>query len=425
MLWGLWGCLDPDKLLSPTHADLRQIAEMVSPFLTESFARLPRDSGVKQFLAGSNHYGWEVKRKLVWLGTNSYLFGPLFPAYVDRTVASPSVGTTDDFICQHCTLWSGLGAIDILAGALDIPEADRETLRHWYERHAAPFRVLSRRDNGKETETIEVRNLVNGQPYTVRMNAPDCPFQPGNLVFGSLTPWRGEWYWSGEQQKWDELSPAAEADLRKNMLEKSSAITYRYCPERAAMARESVSRHHARFLEYYGDDLVVFPDGLSAAAAEQKKMEADWRAAPSEQVARIMAERGLTRPCPPMQFPQEFLECDNGIGSFSDPAEGQEYMRDVQSSSGRFQETGPRPDRSRDGGIRQFIESHAISPAFVLRLVREYGAESIGAAYLIRDFKPDKDLACLLRRHKGHFYRNRYPSLSLIGEVSSQDRPNG
>ena len=349
MLWGLWGCLDPEKLLSPTHADLQQIAEVVSPFLTESFARLPRDSGVKQFLAGSNHYGWEVKRKLVWLGTNSYLFGPLFPAYVEEHGGNPSVGTTDDFICQHCTLWSGLGAIDILAGALDLPEADRETLRHWYERHAAPFRVLSRRDNGKETETIEVRNLVNGQPYTVRMNTPDCPFQPGNLVFGSLTPWRGEWYWSGEQQKWDELSPAAEADLRKNMLEKNSAITYRYCPERAAMARESVRKHHARFLEYYGDDLAVFPDGLSAAAAEQKKREEEWRAAPPEKVAQFMAERGLTRPCPPMHFPQGVFGMRQWNWLLLRSSRGPGIHEGVQPRSGRFQEAGSGADRNRDG----------------------------------------------------------------------------
>ena len=39
--------------------------------------------------------------------------------------------------------------------------------------------------------------------------------------------------------------------------------------------------------------------------------------------------------------------------------------------------------------------------------------------YLIEDFEADKDLACLLHRHKGHFYRRRYPSLSLIGVMDS------
>ena len=95
--------------------------------------------------------------------------------------------------------------------------------------------------------------------------------------------------------------------MRKDMLEKSSAITYRYCPDRAAMARASVSRHHARFLEFYGDDLVMFPNGLSAAAAEQKKREEEWQAAPPEKVAQFMTERGLTRRCPPMHFPKGFF----------------------------------------------------------------------------------------------------------------------
>jgi hypothetical protein len=56
----------------------------------------------------------------------------------------------------------------------------------------------------------------------------------------------------------------------------------------------------------------------------------------------------------------------------------------------------------------------AISPAFVRRLVRDYGPESIAAAFLIRDTQNYPYLDYLLRRHKGHFYRNRYPSVSVI-----------
>lgn len=419
LLWGLWRSFAPEKLLSPTHTDLRQMAGKVSSFLAESFARLPHDSGVKHFLCGSSHYGWEIKRKLVWLGTKSYLFGPLFPEYVERHGGSRSVATTDDFICQNCSLWSGLGAIDILAGALDLPETDRATLRLWYERHAAPYRVVTRRDNAKETEIIEVRNLVSGQTYRVRMNTPDCPFQAGQVVFGSLTPWRSEWYWSGEQRLLAELSLAAEADLRKHMLEKESALTYRYCAERVDMARKSVERHHGRFVEYYGNDFVLFGNGLCAAAAEQKRMEAEWQAAPPEKVQRLMKERGLTRACPPLHFPREFLECEQGIGCFFNSAEGQEYLREFNPVLAGLRKRGRGLTDNEMEGIRHLVESPAISPAFVLRMVREHGAQSIGAAYLIDDFEADKDLACLLRRHKGHFYRRRYPSISLIGVVES------
>ena len=63
--------------------------------------------------------------------------------------------------------------------------------------------------------------------------------------------------------------------------------------------------------------------------------------------------------------------------------------------------------------IQNLIESPAISSAFVERLVKEYGGRAIGKAYLIRDFQPDPDLAYLLRRFKGKFFRNRYPNLAF------------
>jgi hypothetical protein len=64
--------------------------------------------------------------------------------------------------------------------------------------------------------------------------------------------------------------------------------------------------------------------------------------------------------------------------------------------------------------IRSLVIEDAISPQFVRRVVHEYGDESIAATFFI---EPDPDgvyLEYLLRRYKGHFYRNRYPSISII-----------
>ena len=197
LLWTLWTNLPTSEGLSPTHPNLLQLAQVAGTFLEARFAPLPKDSGVKNFLASPSQFGWEIKRKLIWLGTKSYVFRWVFADYISRLKAAATIGNTDDFICQESTVWAGLGAIDILAGALDVSAEDRATLRTWYERHAAFYRVLSRQDRGGQTETILLCNLVNRQPYTVRMDTPQCPFHPGQVVFGSLTPWRGEWYWSG------------------------------------------------------------------------------------------------------------------------------------------------------------------------------------------------------------------------------------
>jgi len=72
-----------EVLLSPAHGDLKRLAEAAGGLLTERFARVPRDSGVARFLASPNEYGWDIKRKLVWLGIDSYLFRCFFRRYLD------------------------------------------------------------------------------------------------------------------------------------------------------------------------------------------------------------------------------------------------------------------------------------------------------------------------------------------------------
>ena len=277
-LWNLWPCFNPERVISPAHEDLKRLAEVASRLLAERFARLPRDSGVTRFLASSNEYGWDIKRKLVWLGINSYLFRFLFLKYVDDHQRELDIQTKDDFVCQHCTVWSGLGVADVLAGTLDVPTEDRATLRTWHERHRSFFRVITRHEDGGELKFITARNLVNGQPYTIRMNMADCSFMPGMVVSGAVTPWRGEWYWSGAQKIFKNMPEHEEANFRKEMLERSSSIAYRYCPAEATKALKFTREMHSRFVAHYRGDLVVFPDGLALAAAEQKRMVAEWRA---------------------------------------------------------------------------------------------------------------------------------------------------
>jgi hypothetical protein len=64
--------------------------------------------------------------------------------------------------------------------------------------------------------------------------------------------------------------------------------------------------------------------------------------------------------------------------------------------------------------LRQLLHSDAISPQFVRKLMQEYGDASIAAAFLMPQAWDKHYLEYLLRRHKGHFYRNRYPSLTII-----------
>jgi hypothetical protein len=417
LLWNSWHWINPERMLSPTHEDLKRLAEVAGHLLVERFAHLPKDSGVKRFLATPNDYGWDIKRKLLWMGINSYLFRFLFFKYLDDQQRDPDIDAKDDFVCGHCTEWSGLGVIDVLSGTLDLPEQDRVTLRTWYERHRSFFRVLARHEEGGEVKTITARNVVNGQPYTIRMNMPDCPFEPGMVVYGALTPWRGEWVWSGMQKTFENIPEHEEGNLRKEMLETASAIAYRYCTDQAAKALEFTRELHAKFVTHHGNDLVVFPDGLEMAAAEQKRMAVEWRMADPEHVAHVMQEHGLAHPRPRMKLPPEVLNHDQGIGVFSNPDEGQEIALRFNLVLSGLRKRGAGLTEDEMETLQRLVTDAAISPAFIRRLVAEHGVESLAETFLMRNAPPALALEFLLRRQKGHFYRKRHPTLSLLQET--------
>ena len=111
----------PDLVLSPDHRDLHRLADTLAGALRT--ADYSKGSESKRLLDTPNDFAWDVKRKLVWLGTKSYLFRFFFANYLDEHEADDAdIGITDDFICQECTPWSGLGVIDILAYVLDISD---------------------------------------------------------------------------------------------------------------------------------------------------------------------------------------------------------------------------------------------------------------------------------------------------------------
>src|SRR4051812_45639341 len=244
LLWVLYAQMIPDLLIAPEHVDLLRLADVAADVLRGQFADLPRDSGIKQFLGTPDDHGWEVKRKLIWLGTRSYLLRVPFERYVEEQDATVSrIAVIDDFLCQQTTEWSGLGAPEVLASLLDLPPDRRADLLSWSERHNAVYKVLS-----GNKDRIEVLNLVNDREYRVRMNLGRNPFPRGSFVQGSLVPWDGEWYWSGEQKTFKGLDSSTIARLKSDY-RKLPSIYYRYSPEDLEKARALVRQQYDEFEE--------------------------------------------------------------------------------------------------------------------------------------------------------------------------------
>ena len=410
LLWVLYPVLFDGLVLSPTHQDLIRVAEASSTCLSDAFSTVPKDSGVKAFLDSPNEFGWDVKRKLVWLGSHSFMFRTLFARYMEEQPPRRSeIAQTDDFICQECTPWSGLGAIDILAGVLGISEDDRKDLRSWYERHAAFFKILS-----VNHSMLEAVNVINDQPYQIKIDMKRNPFKPGQLLFGSLVPWRGEWYWSGEQQLLGDASKVDVDKLIRTMKRQSPGIVCRYSKEYEAQVRQIMSELHEKMMVYHGKDLVVYPNGLSMAADWQKELREQWESRPQQEVNDAIKKHGIKKGRPEINLPKDLLEENDGLGVFLNPDEGKEIMTHFTSLVAGLKKMGEGLTEDEEEVIRGFFDSDAVSPRFVKRVLAEYGDESVKTAFLLKGDLPGYWLDYLLRSRKGHFYRKRYPTLSVI-----------
>jgi hypothetical protein len=409
LLWNKYSELCDGLILSPSHMDLNLQTEEVFQFFNDHrIAAFPKKSSVKTFMNRPNQYGWDIKKKLVWLGQYSYLFRHSYEIYIREHGGTPDIPTIDDFLCQHASRWSGLGVPDVLAAMLDISKKQRDELQSWHLRHFAYFQIESIKG-----PLVVAKNIICDRQYWIRVGEQSKIFKVGHVYIGSLVPWNGEWYWSGQQTGFGEVPLCNLEELVKEFIQKSPQITYRYCESLLEKAKKSVKLHYRNFIEYHGDDLAVFPDGYAMAAAVQKQHRTEYEARSKELVKEVMKKYNLKNPYPIYSYPQEVLDSDNGIGLFFNQDEGQEIMLGFNDVLRGFKKKGVRLTEDEFERIRGFIESEAISQEFVMKLAKKYGSESVSGAFLLRDIESIDCLNYILRKYKGHHFRERYPNLSF------------
>ncbi len=416
----VWRHFQPEALVSPRHRGFVALAAEAETFFSAQLGgSATGQNSVTTFLDSDHGRGWDVKRKLLWLGTQSFLLRFAHEDYVAHESAQrrepPSIAITDDFLNQECTAWSGLGALELLAERLGLRTAERTELLGWHARHIAFYRVATITIKDGMLMTMGLQNLINNQPYVVRIEMPRArlPFQEGNMVFGGLVPWRGEWYWSGSQQRWPEV-PADFPNIKRKFFQNGALITYRYCPERAAKARAYSAEQHAAFVRFHGADLAIFPDGLTMAAAEQKRTRHYNQSRASELDSRY-ADLDHVKNGPSLPYPPEILNCSRGVALFSQPGESIEIIREFDVLCTALRATEPPLTEDQAGTLQGFIESTVISPAFVRRVIAQHSSAGLSSLYYL---PPGDDVALdhLLRRHKGAYYHPRPPDITLVDD---------
>ena len=150
------------------------------------------------------------------------------------------------------------------------------------------------------------------------------------------------------------------------------------------------------------------------AEAMQKFYHSQSASAPKAEVEALLQRHHLSASSPQINWSPDLLACEDGIGVYFNPEEGQEMMMSFDEVLRGLQKRGRDLREDETEIIRQFLYADAISPQFVRKLVHDYGDASIAAAFLIPQDCDTYYLEYLLRRYKGHFYRKRYPSLTIV-----------
>src|SRR5215471_5527118 len=164
-----------------------------------------------------------------------------------------------------------------------------------------------------------------------------------------------------------------------------------------------VSKHYQQFLDYYGTDLVIYPDGNALAEDMRTFHQYQFASAPQQDVEAFLKKYQLSTPSPHLDLPPDMLACQDGIGVFFNPEEGQEMMLSFDPVMHGFQKQGRDVSEDEADMLRQLLYADAISPQFVRKLVQDYGDASITAAFLMPRDCDKSYLEYLLRRYKGQF----------------------
>jgi hypothetical protein len=411
LMWVICPEMYPDLTLPPNHPDLIWLAADVAELLTKAFATVPRGSGVKQYLTQPNDFVWQVNQKMIWLGQFSYLFRFPFVNYVEASGGELNADIALDFLCAATTPWSGLGVIDILAATLTLSNRQRADVRRWYDRHFSYYRV----------ETVKggdllLKNLLNEAYYRVSMEETDHTFTAGKMILTSLIPWEDIWYWAGPQRIYSEASSLDVNEVKATFVLEMPAVIFCYDSELLERARELMESRYQEFLEHFGDELVIFPHGGAMANQMQGYKDRVHDSGGESQLKQTNGHGQVSaHETARAAYVNELNAFEDEVGVFFNRREGLNMMPGINYVVSGLQRKGQSLSDQERAFLQIFVQSEDVSPAFVERLVQEYGGESIAAAFDIDNWDDETVLPYLLRRYKGEYYRNRYPDFSIIG----------
>ncbi len=287
-----------------------------------------------------------------------------------------------------------------------MPEDVAQQLLRWGDVIESLFEVRKKID----PDTVLAYDHLRERELIIKSNIPGFLSEkapPGYYLIARIVPWYDHYYLSGSSTLFspeikEQLLEIAE-DMRRKYPELAYASATEEERERLAAAEEEMYR---AFVEFFGDDEVVFPTGREMA----KKLKEFTRyhifehvQANGKTLAQEAEERGHKAQMPEeAPYPRDLLRAKN-VGVLLDPVEGMFLLPEY----GTFRRIFADPDFQQIPGWRELIYNYlkedSIPPLPFKRMVERYpqGARRVFKAALNRRrFNLKRDFPKLMRRYK-------------------------
>ena len=269
-----------------------------------------------------------------------------------------------------------------------------------------------------DQDTVLTYEHLRQREYVVKSNKPGFlakRVSPGYYMIARIVPWYDHYYFSGSSAMFPPEAKEQLAEMIEDMREEHPGLAHEEMDEEMLqMALDTQEEMCRAFVEFFGDDEVVFPTGREMA----KGMETFYRYHTFERVqestgktrAQQAREAGVEPPeMPSVQYPAELLEARE-VGVLIDPKEGFIVLPDY----GTFCRIFTEEDFQSIPGYRQliygYLEADTIPPLPFQRMVERHPeqAQRVFRAVLAkRRFSLKRNFSWLMRRYKRKWLERR------------------
>ena len=255
----------------------------------------------------------------------------------------------DHFILQH-RMSDGRTVVERFVRARgDLPRAERDMLLRWRDVVEGIFEV--ERIDG---DVLVAVNLIDDLTYRIRTNMRPALFErtpPGHFLIARVVPILDDWLLSGSLATF----PAEDADRLCGVAAKTALehphLVFRN-PRRLELAWQQQRDDRARFIEFFGSDLIVFPG-------------AEWATRMSEYWQHISGG-AATSP----QINGDRLSWAQTVGMIYDEVEGLTYLAEFGLFQRAFENPALITQRRYREVLQTYLDDDSVSPLPFRRLAQ-------------------------------------------------------